>query len=86
MIRNGGRGRRLFGGLSLAIVLACGGAAYAQDDGGVLRMSQGASLWAEADDAFPDIGEEGLTIEGWFYLDALPDVAAVLTFFTHPGK
>ncbi len=86
MIFKGGRGSRLVGGLSLAIVLACGGVAHAQDEGGVLRMSEGASLWAEADDAFHEIGELGLTIEGWFYLDELPDVGEVLTFFTNPGK
>jgi hypothetical protein len=54
--------------------------------GGVLRMSEGATLSTEVDDVFHDIGEQGLTIEGWFYLDRLPEVGEVQTFFSNPGK
>jgi len=60
--------------------------ATAQVAGRALRMSEGATLSTEADGAFHDIGDEGLTIEGWFYLDELPDVGEALTFFTNPGK
>jgi hypothetical protein len=60
--------------------------AVAQVGGGVLRMSDGATLSTDVDDVFHDIGEEGLTIEGWFYLDRLPAVGEVQTFFSNPGK
>ena len=53
--------------------------AVAQVGGGVLRMSEGATLSTEVDDVFHDIGEQGLTIEGWFYLDRLPEVGEVQT-------
>ena len=61
-------------------------AATAQETGDALRMSDGASLSTHADAAFHDIGAEGLTIEGWFYLDELPEVGEVQTFFSNPSK
>ena len=60
--------------------------AAAQEAGDALRMSDGASLSTQADAAFHDIGTEGLTIEGWFYLDELPEVGEVQTFFSNPSK
>ena len=53
---------------------------------GALRMRDGDSLSAEADAAFHDIGDEGLTVEGWFWLDELPAVGEVQTFFANPSK
>ncbi|MEO2004794.1 MAG: hypothetical protein ABGY41_11915, partial [Candidatus Poribacteria bacterium] len=38
------------------------------------------------DPAFHTVGPEGLTVEGWFYLDSLPDVGQVQTFFTNWRK
>jgi hypothetical protein len=70
--------------VTIGIGAAAGAAAQVID--GVLHMEEGASLLAPAHDVFSTVGRDGLTVEGWFYLDALPDVGQVLTFFTVPSK
>ena len=59
--------------------------ANAQVTGGALRMVEGASLSTPVDEAFHNI-DEGLTVEGWFWLDELPEVGEVQTFFANPAK
>ncbi len=61
-------------------------AAAAQEFGGTLRMSDGASLSAQKDEAFHDIGRKGLTVEGWFYLDERPEAGEVQTLFANRSK
>jgi hypothetical protein len=48
--------------------------ANAQVTGGALRMVEGASLSTQVDAAFHNIGDDGLTIEGWFISDEFPKV------------
>ncbi len=48
-------------------------------------MVEGASLSTPVDEAFHNI-DEGLTVEGWFWLDELPEVGEVQTFFANPAK
>ncbi|MEO2006302.1 MAG: hypothetical protein ABGY41_19645 [Candidatus Poribacteria bacterium] len=74
------------GALALLAVFGPASEATAQVAGGVLRLSEGATLSTEVDGAFHELGEQGLTIEGWFYLDRLPDVGQIQTFFMNPGK
>ena len=76
--------RRLAGALALCSILA--GATAAQAAVGALRLSEGATLSSPVDAAFHDVGEDGLTIEGWFYLDRVPDVGQVQTFFAHSAS
>ena len=81
---------RSMGYVVAAVLVAVGIGATAEAEAqvidGVLHMEEGASLFAPADDAFNVVGRDGLTIEGWFYLEDLPDVGQVQTFFSLPTK
>ena len=80
------RGRLTRATGAAALCLALWGPAAAQAAVSAARLSEGATLSSPVDGAFHDIGREGLTIEGWFYLEELPDVGEVQTLLANPSK
>ncbi len=51
----------------------------------MLRLPQDGELFSPIDSVFRTVGDEGLTIEGWFWLDEMPDEDHIMTLFEAAG-
>jgi hypothetical protein len=70
---------------ALAALLTTATLGQAQVKNGELRLPEGAELFSPIDSAFRTVGDDGLTVEGWFWLDEMPEEDHIMTFFEAAG-